>query len=177
MTTRIILRGWIIWIILPSPPLLWLPYLFWSILIYFDLFWWLQDYSPWLESRQNDYDTNWTFFMGNTYLMRCLQMYWFVHTCKCIDLCVCVFIWMCCLLFVCCYSTFFMGKQIQGSPWTHEYRVVETHRMSSNMGLRYPVFHKRALYLVALLRKMTCNLRHPMGLRYPVPMKNRTDTG
>jgi amino acid transporter len=22
------------------------------------------DYSPWLDSRQNDYDTNWTFFMG-----------------------------------------------------------------------------------------------------------------
>eukprot|EP00960_Hanusia_phi_P010543 308859-Hanusia_phi.AAC.5 len=23
-----------------------------------------QDYSPWLDSRQNDYDTNWTFFLG-----------------------------------------------------------------------------------------------------------------
>ena len=30
------------------------------------------------------------------------------------------------------------------------------------------IFRKRALYLVALLRKMTCNLRHPMGLRHPV---------
>ena len=29
-------------------------------------------------------------------------------------------------------------------------------------------FRKRALQLVALLRKMTCNLRHPMGLRHPV---------
>ena len=25
-------------------------------------------------------------------------------------------------------------------------------------------FHKRALYLVAFLRKMTCNLRHPISL-------------
>jgi len=24
----------------------------------------VSDYSPWLESRQNDYDTNWTFFLG-----------------------------------------------------------------------------------------------------------------
>ena len=29
-------------------------------------------------------------------------------------------------------------------------------------------FRKRALYLVALLRTMTCNLRHPMGLCHPV---------
>jgi len=28
------------------------------------------------------------------------------------------------------------------------------------------VFRKRALWLVSLLRKMTCNLRHPMGLRH-----------
>jgi len=30
------------------------------------------------------------------------------------------------------------------------------------------IFRKWALKLVALLRKMTCNLRHPMGLRHPV---------
>ena len=30
------------------------------------------------------------------------------------------------------------------------------------------IFRKRALYLVALSPKMTCNLRHPMGLRHPV---------
>ena len=30
------------------------------------------------------------------------------------------------------------------------------------------IFRKRALYLVALLRKMTCNLRHTMSLRHPV---------
>jgi len=30
------------------------------------------------------------------------------------------------------------------------------------------ILRKRALYLVALLRKMTCNLRHPMSLRHPV---------
>ena len=29
-------------------------------------------------------------------------------------------------------------------------------------------FRERALYIVALLRKMTCNLRHPMPLRHPV---------
>jgi len=29
-------------------------------------------------------------------------------------------------------------------------------------------FRKRGLYLVALLRKATCNLRHPMHLRHPV---------
>ena len=45
------------------------------------------------------------------------------------------------------------------------------------MGLRHPVqpfafgvsfFRKTALELVALLRKMTCNIRHPMGLRHCV---------
>jgi len=30
------------------------------------------------------------------------------------------------------------------------------------------IFRKRALYLVALLQKMTCNLRHPMSLRHPL---------
>jgi len=30
------------------------------------------------------------------------------------------------------------------------------------------IFRKRALWLVALLRKMTCNLRYPMGLRHLV---------
>ena len=30
------------------------------------------------------------------------------------------------------------------------------------------VFRKSALYLVAFLQKMTCNLRHPMGLCHPV---------
>jgi len=30
------------------------------------------------------------------------------------------------------------------------------------------IFRERALYLVALLRKMTCNLRQPMHLRHPV---------
>jgi len=30
------------------------------------------------------------------------------------------------------------------------------------------IFRKRALSLVALLRKVSCNLRHPMGLRHPV---------
>jgi len=29
------------------------------------------------------------------------------------------------------------------------------------------ISHKRALQLVALLQKMTCILRHPMGLRHP----------
>jgi len=31
------------------------------------------------------------------------------------------------------------------------------------------MFRKRALQLVALLRNMTCNLRHPTSLRHPVP--------
>ena len=30
------------------------------------------------------------------------------------------------------------------------------------------IFRKRALWLVSLLQKITCNLRHPMGLRHPV---------
>jgi len=30
------------------------------------------------------------------------------------------------------------------------------------------IFRKRALQSVALLRKMTCDLRHPMGFRHPV---------
>jgi len=30
------------------------------------------------------------------------------------------------------------------------------------------IFRERALYIVALLRKMICNLRHPTGLRHPV---------
>ena len=33
------------------------------------------------------------------------------------------------------------------------------------------IFRKRALELVALLRKTTCNLRYPMGLRHPVMVK------
>jgi len=36
------------------------------------------------------------------------------------------------------------------------------------------IFCKRALKLVALLRKMTCNLRHPMGLRHPVLLLSTT---
>jgi len=32
------------------------------------------------------------------------------------------------------------------------------------------IFRERALYIVALLRKMTCNLRHPMPLRHPVEL-------
>jgi len=32
-----------------------------------------------------------------------------------------------------------------------------------------PFSRKRALCLVALLREMTCNLRHPISLRHPVP--------
>jgi len=35
------------------------------------------------------------------------------------------------------------------------------------------IFRKRALELVAILRKMTCNLRHPMGLRHPVTLVNK----
>ena len=31
------------------------------------------------------------------------------------------------------------------------------------------IFHKRALYLVVLLQKETCNLRHPTYVRHPVP--------
>jgi len=34
----------------------------------------------------------------------------------------------------------------------------------------WEIFRKRALYLMALLRKETCNLRHPMHLRHPVQM-------
>ena len=30
------------------------------------------------------------------------------------------------------------------------------------------ISRERALYLVSLLRKETCNLRHPMHLRHPV---------
>jgi len=30
------------------------------------------------------------------------------------------------------------------------------------------IFCKRALQVVALLRQMTCNFRHPMGLRHPI---------
>ena len=47
---------------------------------------------------------------------------------------------------------------------SQKYRVAKTHRMP----YLYVIFRKRALQLVALLRKMTCNLRHPMGLRHSV---------
>jgi len=40
------------------------------------------------------------------------------------------------------------------------YSVAKMHRML--------IFRKRTLWLVALLRKMTCNLRHPTGLCHPV---------
>ena len=44
------------------------------------------------------------------------------------------------------------------------YRLAKTHRM--------PCIHitscKRALWLLALLRKESCSLRHPMHLRHPV---------
>jgi len=45
------------------------------------------------------------------------------------------------------------------------YRVAKIHRMPY---LLLVIFHKRALELVALLQKMSCNLRHPMHLRHPV---------
>ena len=47
-------------------------------------------------------------------------------------------------------------RQVQGS-------VESYHALSLHF-----IFHKRALKLVAFLRKMTCNLRHPMSLRHPV---------
>jgi hypothetical protein len=37
------------------------------------------------------------------------------------------------------------------------------------------IFRKRALQLVALWRKMTCNWRHPIGLRHPVPRTSRAN--
>jgi len=66
-------------------------------------------------------------------------------------------------------------------PWerhaTHIYRVAKTYRMP----YLYRSFteEKNPLKLVAPLRKMTCNLRHPMGLRHPVwmsPMKETCQT-
>jgi len=38
------------------------------------------------------------------------------------------------------------------------------------------IFRKRDIQLVALLRKMTCNFRHPMGLCYSVPENTRAMT-
>jgi len=43
------------------------------------------------------------------------------------------------------------------------YRVAKTHRMPY-----LSIFRKRALQLVAFLRKMTCNLRYHMSLCHPV---------
>mmetsp|Transcript_72561 Transcript_72561/g.151531 ORF Transcript_72561/g.151531 Transcript_72561/m.151531 type:complete len:498 (+) Transcript_72561:69-1562(+) len=34
-----------------------------TVMVFYGIFY-VKDYSPWLESRQNDYDTNWTFFLG-----------------------------------------------------------------------------------------------------------------
>ena len=56
-----------------------------------------------------------------------------------------------------CYSTIWNDVQTaQGCPRKHPGMCIHTS------------FCKRDLQLVALLRKMTCNLRHPMGLRHPI---------
>ena len=50
---------------------------------------------------------------------------------------------------------------------THEMLYIHT-SFSTKRPYTWVIFCKRALYLVALLQKMTCNARHPMGLRHPV---------
>jgi len=49
-------------------------------------------------------------------------------------------------------------------------RVVKT----QGMPYLYRFFRTRALWLVALLQKMTCKLRHPVGLRHPILVSNYT---
>jgi len=48
------------------------------------------------------------------------------------------------------------------------YRVAKTHRIPY---LDLVTFRKRALQLVVLWQKVTCKLRHPTGLRHPVPSR------
>ena len=50
---------------------------------------------------------------------------------------------------------------------THKETRTHTHDTSRVCGC-IPHFRKRALSTAALLRKETCNLRHPMHLRHPV---------
>jgi len=78
---------------------------------------------------------------------------------------------------------------IVATPWCTEmpyyctremlYLAVEEYVVWSNLAIQggvesydalslLVIFRERALYMVALLRKMTCNLRHPMPLRHPV---------
>ena len=60
---------------------------------------------------------------------------------------------------------FLFNKSNHHHTMRKRYREAKKHRMPY-------VFRsfsvKRTLSLVALLRKMTCNLRHPIGLRHPV---------
>jgi len=48
-------------------------------------------------------------------------------------------------------------------------QITRGHKTNTNTySAQYVIFRERALIFVALLRNMTCNLRHPVGLCQPV---------
>ena len=64
-------------------------------------------------------------------------------------------------------------------PWRWRRRLIHTCDVTQHCRLQggvesyytlslLVIFRERALYIVALLRKMTCNLKHPMPLHHPV---------
>ena len=72
---------------------------------------------------------------------------------------VCIFVNICVYFVICIFE---FTANIWGLPATGWRRPMDALSL-------YVFFCKRALQLEALLRKMTCNLRHPMSLRHPVP--------
>jgi len=53
---------------------------------------------------------------------------------------------------------------------------ISTTQLGKQRPIGQVIFRKRALQLLALLREMTCNLRHSMGLRLPVSHVHYTHT-
>jgi len=107
----------------------------------------------------------------------CIYIYMYLYTCMYIHICICiyvcifiyvsvyiyVYIYICICIYVCLYIYVVRGSQ------THQWGLSLQGGEDAQDALSlYVIFRKRALELVALLPKMTCNLRHPMGLYYLV---------
>ena len=95
-------------------------------------------------------------------------MYMYLYVCRCVDMYGYVCTWICMCMCVCIY----VNVCIWG--WVSHWTPLPNDARCTQPGLEYIDIHMHlyiyvyVLSLLALLRKMTCNLRHPMGLRHPV---------